>query len=112
MDRKAPVDVATGWTELDDYVRSRPRVIRYEQVYVKVTNRSIDFWTPVYAVREAGYYRILTQREVEHEEWEFDTGTLVECELKRFPNGKRELVATRAKLSKSMEPKEYPVAQT
>jgi hypothetical protein len=64
-----------------------------EQIYVYLKNEGVDCWRPVNAIREGKYYRIITIRDKEDEEWEFDTGKLVECKIKKLDDGKEGLVA-------------------
>jgi hypothetical protein len=64
-------------------------------IYVYLRNEETDCWRPVSATEENGFFRITSNCDAEDEDWEFDTGTLVECGEKKFQDGSTALVAIR-----------------
>jgi hypothetical protein len=63
-------------------------------VYVKLLDEGVDVWRPVSAeVASDGAYR-LADDQPEGERWEFEPGTSVWCEERRFEDGILGLVAT------------------
>jgi hypothetical protein len=63
------------------------------KIFVYMLNEGTDVWRPVEAEKENEFFRILTVRDIEDEEWEFNTGDLVRCENKIFQSGITGLVA-------------------
>lgn len=64
-------------------------------IYVYVKNENVDVWRPVQAelVDDKAYRIVSVNTDPEDEEWEFDTGELVHCEQRVFPDGEAGLVA-------------------
>jgi hypothetical protein len=62
-------------------------------IYVYLKNEGTDCWRPVEAEKSGDEYKIITSRDKEDEEWQFDTGTVVKCVQKEFQDGEKGLVA-------------------
>ena len=62
-------------------------------IYVYLKNEGIDCWRPVEAIQQGELFRIISERDKTDEEWEFDTDSLVKCQLKTFQDGKQGLAA-------------------
>jgi len=73
-------------------------VTEQRTIYVRLLDEGVECWRPVQAVAvRHGTFRIVSPPpDPDVEQWEFDAGQVVACELREFADGKRCLVATHA----------------
>lgn len=56
-------------------------------IYVKLLEEGTDAWRPVDARRVAGSQFVITTPRPDGEVWEFETGSMVQCEQRRLQDG-------------------------
>jgi hypothetical protein len=64
-------------------------------IYVALKDEGVDVWRPVSAVAVGASQFRIGGEVPEHEIWEFQPGQTVECEWRRFADGKTGMVAVR-----------------